>query len=457
MIVNDWNFYLTELEKQKEYSALYKLVDFKNYPERFETNTKIYDSKFQSLPSYLKKMVFDVFQVNSLEEVTKSEEFNKVKYLTMLGDSLSDAYANLISTYGFQILQNKLKIAFTKGIEAVENAPIELIRLYEQMHIKPEWISNEDIEEGAKQTRISAAVTNLYMIKSAFILTFYNDYAGLPMILTGSLSDSNTVKKRTCETLSFFESACLPGALNKGGLGLYSASMVRFMHSAVRFNLMNREKIWDAKIYGVAIPKSDSIMAVFLSTLLYISLYGYKNIRNNKSRVSSFNYSRYLAYLLGIKEEYIPKTVEELIKQAFLRNLTLKSKSESNGSRELAKAVSKIKLFDEKTIIGKIKNRLTKSLTKVMANQLIKILDKKAVEHFKIDVSGLDYLIGGVLNILLITKSTLIRFILIKFPSSKMAKKIDQKNIDSIKFHLTDIYGHPDFVTNVEKYKGVNS
>ena len=86
--------------------------------------------------------------------------------------------------------------------------------------------------------------------RGAFIATFTNTYAALPMALTGALSGKRAAR-RVNETASFFAVTTLPGALDRYGPGFEAAAMVRLMHSMVRYNALKRSDKWDAAIYGM--------------------------------------------------------------------------------------------------------------------------------------------------------------------------------------------------------------
>ncbi len=53
-------------------------------------------------------------------------------------------------------------------------------------------------------------------IRGAFLATFLNKYAALPMTMTGTLSDA-AAAKRVFETASFFTATTMPGALDRYG------------------------------------------------------------------------------------------------------------------------------------------------------------------------------------------------------------------------------------------------
>src|SRR5690606_4414591 len=114
----------------------------------------------------------------------------------------------------------------------------------------------------ARYSRIQMATVVPFAIRGAFVATFMNKYSGLPMAMTGSLTDERASIQRVNETASFFTTATLPGALKRDGVGFKAAAMVRLMHSMVRFNILKRSRDkWDVAVYGIPIPQVDQMPA----------------------------------------------------------------------------------------------------------------------------------------------------------------------------------------------------
>ena len=123
--------------------------------------------------------------------------------------------------------------ACDRGVEQVADAPPELVAFLADMERKPDWLDMTLVEQGARIERNSAAHLGPFVIRGAFIATFMNRYAALPMAITGTLSQ-DTAARRVKETATFFTTSILPGALERFGPGFKAAAMVRLMHSMVR-------------------------------------------------------------------------------------------------------------------------------------------------------------------------------------------------------------------------------
>src|SRR5689334_11456296 len=152
---------------------------------------------------------------------------------TMLGDVVADPYAALMAERPFKELIDMLQLACREGIDAVPAAPPELEEFIASMEVTPDWLDMDLVEEGARQARIPAAFLSPFVTRGAFVATFMNTYAALPMALTGALGGSKAAR-RVNETASYFAVTTLPGALERFGPGFEASAMVRLMHSMVR-------------------------------------------------------------------------------------------------------------------------------------------------------------------------------------------------------------------------------
>ena len=198
----------------------------------------------------------------------------------MLGDVVADPYATLMAEHGFKSLIEMLKQACREGIDAVPAAPPELTAFIAAMEATPAWLDMNLVGEGARQSRIPAAFLAPFVTRGAFVATFMNSYAALPMALTGALGGRRAAR-RVNETSSFFAVTALPGALDRHGPGFEAAAMVRLMHSMVRYNALKRSDRWDVDVYGIPVPQVDQMPA----GLLNIYLLAAKVRRDGRSRV----------------------------------------------------------------------------------------------------------------------------------------------------------------------------
>jgi hypothetical protein len=290
---------------------LYGDFDFDQQPDRLATEPDV-DS---ALPTW----VADREPILEDDRVTEL-----ISTATMLGDVVADPYAALMNTYSVTQLIDMLKRACREGIEEVPEAPPELAAFISAMEVAPEWIDFDLVREGARQERIPAALLAPFITRGAFIATFTNSYAALPMALTGALSGRRAAR-RVNETASFFAVTALPGALDRYGPGFEAAAMVRLMHSMVRYNALKKSDKWDTAIYGMPVPQVDQMPAGMIGQYLLaqkVRQEGRTEFSAEERAVVEF--ARYRCFLLGLPEELLPAEPADIIHVLHARSALLR-------------------------------------------------------------------------------------------------------------------------------------
>jgi hypothetical protein len=290
---------------------LYGDFDFDQQPDRLATEPDV-DS---ALPTW----VADREPILEDDRVTEL-----ISTATMLGDVVADPYAALMNTYSVTQLIDMLKRACREGIEEVPEAPPELAAFISAMEVAPEWIDFDLVREGARQERIPAALLAPFITRGAFIATFTNSYAALPMALTGALSGRRAAR-RVNETASFFAVTALPGALDRYGPGFEAAAMVRLMHSMVRYNALKKSDKWDTAIYGMPVPQVDQMPAGMIGQYLLaqkVRQEGRTEFTAEERAVVEF--ARYRCFLLGLPEELLPAEPADIIHVLHARSALLR-------------------------------------------------------------------------------------------------------------------------------------
>jgi hypothetical protein len=295
--------------------GLYGDFDFDQQPDRLATEPDV-DS---ALPTW----VADREPILEDDRVTEL-----ISTATMLGDVVADPYAALMNTYSVTQLIDMLKRACREGIEEVPEAPPELAAFIAAMEAAPEWIDFDLVREGARQERIPAALLAPFITRGAFIATFTNSYAALPMALTGALSGRRAAR-RVNETASFFAVTALPGALDRYGPGFEAAAMVRLMHSMVRYNALKKpDKLgrkWDTAIYGMPVPQVDQMPAGMIGQYLLAQKVRQEGRTEfNAEERAVVEFARYRCFLLGLPEELLPAEPADIIHVLHARSALLR-------------------------------------------------------------------------------------------------------------------------------------
>jgi hypothetical protein len=371
---------------------------------------------------------------------------------TLLGDVVADPYASLMAERPFKELIEMLKLACREGIDAVPDAPPELCEFIASMEANPDWLDMELVEEGARQARIPAAFVSPLVTRGAFVATFMNTYAALPMALTGALGGRKAAR-RVNETASFFALTTLPGALERGGLGFEAAAMVRLMHSMVRYNALKRSDRWDPSIYGIPVPQVDQMPAGMLGVYLLaagVRRGGRSEFTNGERALVEF--TRYRCFLLGLPEELLPATVDEIVHVMHARAALLRDDFDDETCGALVRATMGAYLRAGDTIFDLAAEAVEKSYGKASFIRLFVDGDRKRAAAM-----GVDFGLGDALRIagtapLLFGQFLAVRTVADRIPLLRPV--VDAYAIGVIKLCLA-AYGNPEFTTDAEKYTPV--
>ncbi|WP_372633300.1 oxygenase MpaB family protein [Alcanivorax jadensis] len=418
--------------------SLYGDIDFDATPERFTDSMDVRST----LPAhfarkYRKKILAD------------HEKVERARAYTLLGDTVADAYAALMPAYSFRDLIGMLKKACDEGLDAVPDAPQELVDFITAMETTPDWVDMELVREGARLSRNQMANLAPYVIRGAFVATFMNKYSGLPMAITGTLAN-DSVNRRINETASFFTTATLPGALERFGPGFKAAAMVRLMHSMVRFNILKRVKKWDPAIYGIPIPQVDQMPAGTMPA--YLAAFkamrkGRKHFTRNERAIVEL--SRYQCFLLGLPEELLPAEAPDIIDTMLTYSGTLREGYDDDTCGELTRATMSVYRPKDNKLTSKVHNLVERSVSKVFFNQaFLGKNDKSKAKEMGVEPHLLDYALSSIGTLFIMPRLIAYRTLQDIPVANKIADKILVRRINEL---LVD-YGHAEYTTDASQY-----
>ena len=337
--------------QRDELPGMYGDIDFDAVPERLALGP---DDE-TDLPPGMK--------VSREELLADSDLIDIMTTATMLGDVVCDSYVARMPDFGMQRLIEMVRVACREGIDAVEDAPEELTAFIAAMEEVPEWIDLDMIERGARSERVSAALAAPFGIRGAFLATFLNEYAALPMAITGSLSDKRAAR-RVNETASFFATTVLPGGMRRDGPGFEAAAMVRLMHSMVRYNALRRSDRWDQAKFGIPIPQVDQMPAGLISSFMLAA----QAVRSGRREFSEddrcqIEMARYRCHLLGLPEELLPTDPQGMVRVFLARAATLRKGFDDETCGELVRATMGAYLRPDHSLPNRIAESFERSFS----------------------------------------------------------------------------------------------
>lgn len=409
--------------------ALYGDVDFDSTPERFTDDPKA------SVAPRLRNLDPDKVAL--------------IKAYTMLGDVVADAYAALMPQYGFRPLIQMLTKACDEGVAAVPDAPPALAAFIADMEATPDWVDMDLVREGQRLDRNAAANLGPFAIRGAFIATFMNKYAALPMALTGTLSN-DTAARRVNETATFFTTTLLPGSLERHGAGFKAAAMVRLMHSMVRFNALRRSDRWDVDVYGIPIPQVDQMPA----GLIPIFLMSYKIVAQGRKTFTAderarVELARYRCFLLGLPEDLLADTPQGVVDTMNARSGTLRAGFDDATCGELVRATLSAYLPPDERPENRLFDKVERRFSKVFFLRNFLNDDVAAAKRMGVEIGPRDFMMFGLVA-LMVTSQLMAYRLARNVPG--VSDLADARLVAKLKKQLAR-YGHAEFTSDAEKYR----
>lgn len=420
--------------------SLYGQVDFSLVPERFCTEPDVKSMLPADLAGRLRGKV-----------LADAERVERLRLYTLLGDTVCDRYAALM-TQGrtMRELIGLLHQAWASGVENLPDAPPELAAFMHAMEQVPDWIDMDLVREGQRVSRNYMANLTPFAIRGAFIATFMNKYSGLPMALTGALTRNGSGEQRINETASFFTAYTLPHALERRGAGFMAAAMVRLMHSVVRFNLLTHSGQWDLRVYGIPVPQIDQMpagtMPSFLNAFAVIQA-GKKHFNRRQRAVAEL--CRYQSHLLGLPQELLPATPQEIFDVMVAYAATLRDGYDDATCGRMVR--STVAAYRPKTrdLRSRIYNRVETGFSKVFFRRMfLRGQDTYKAAMMGVEPSFGDYVLFAVAN----------GYILPRLLAHRLLEQVPVVTGIADRFLIRDIrrllgeYGHAEYITDLEHY-----
>lgn len=422
--------------QRDELPVLYGDVDFDLVPERLALGP---DDE-SDLPDHVK--------VSRAELLADHELVELMTTATMLGDVVCDAYVCLLPELGMQRLIEMVRTACRDGIDAVEDAPAELVAFIEAMEATPDWIDRDLVERGARAERVGAALVAPFAIRGAFLATFINEYAALPMAITGSLSDKRAAQ-RVNETASFFATTVLPGGMERHGPGFEAAAMVRLMHSMVRYNALRRSTRWDQERFGIPIPQVDQMPAGLIGAFLLSAEVVREKRDFTEDERAQIETSRYRCFLLGLPEELLPTDPEGIVRVFLARAATLRKGFDDDTCGALVRATMAAYLRPDRSLPNRIGELIERSFSTTFFVKAFLNGDKQRAAEMGVELTPADLAIVALAGPFIIGRAKAVQ-LLRQVPP--LRPPVDAYVTWLLRQRLRS-YGHPEFKTDASTYR----
>ncbi|OBT79844.1 hypothetical protein VF21_01533 [Pseudogymnoascus sp. 05NY08] len=200
--------------------------------------------------------------------------------------------------------------ALANGIDAIPDAPREILDLFEHLDRKPSWFSQDEYEWGRVLLVNTTVVGGFTALAMNFIIT------ANAVGSTGHYTNLKTVFRRHLETAHFFHRISLPGGSDRFSETFQEIVKVRFMHSKVRYQMKKR---WGPDVFAVhsnPISNTDvalGITAFGVQKLISDSVFG-RDVSTSDLDAATRSWG-YIAHVFGVAEDLIPLAFKDGVEE----------------------------------------------------------------------------------------------------------------------------------------------
>jgi len=250
-----------------------------------------------------------------------AQEWQRVTDALWQGDEAMDRLVNWMFESGAAAARKQFDQALSQGIDAVADAPPELVAFFRQVDTDPEWLDRDLLEAGIRASHYAGKV-GFYVLRDMALMGGYAYFNSLnqSLAMTGALSKNTSL--RLGETGKWLNDVTEPGGLERFGDGFITTLRVRMVHALVRRNL-NQKPQWRHEQWGLPINQMD-MLATYLAfgpvTLSGVRLFGVP-VTPDQSRAVMHTW-RYIGWLLGVDEQWLALTERDGLRKLYHTFLT---------------------------------------------------------------------------------------------------------------------------------------
>ena len=247
-------------------------------------------------------------------------------------DALASVFRDLPGGSGWRMLDQVLR----DGVDAVPDAPAELLELVADALVPPDWVDFDMIDRGAIAWWRTGGLLQLIALTAGSLAYGYGTSFARPLIQTGRLT--TRAPRRLAETAAWVGLATKPGALRPGQTGLRETVHIRMVHAMVRDHI-RRSGTWDTANWGEPISNGDALATGIIGFFTY-TIDGLRDLGVDYSQdelEAMTHLWSWISYLMGVPEDLLPKDYAEA--QEFGRVGEQLDKSKIEGADELLNAL----------------------------------------------------------------------------------------------------------------------
>jgi hypothetical protein len=237
------------------------------------------------------------------------EHATELANLAWAGDPLSDEAILEIRRSGRN--PHEVTTQFLDGgIDAVENPPEALKKIWEQVSVDPEWLDWDRLERGAQVYRRFGVFC--YQFAGSISVDGYRQKAiGRTLMSTGQFSDETSFK-RFLLTCNFWMQVSEAGGMRRHEEGWKTALRVRLLHTLIRRAVYGSDR-WEEENFGMPINQQGLLGTAMAGSAFMGILTRFLGYRTTDQEIADMTHMwRYVSYIMGHEgQPAMPETPQD--------------------------------------------------------------------------------------------------------------------------------------------------
>ena len=228
------------------------------------------------------------------------------------GDPLMDDVVRMFNRLPTGQGRKLMLQAIDEGIESVKDAPAELVALFEQLDHVPDWLDWDLLDAGVMCLDKTSFPGFMLGAMLGSLATAGSNSISMPVGMTGRFTKN--VVNRSIESVAFYNDTGCKDGLRRYGPGFKAAVNVRLMHAMVRAKMIKSKEgeLFDYAHNGNPMNQADTAFGIpFFGLQIGLCERIFGNPITERDLLGLTMHWGYIGYLLGVREDIIPKTLEE--------------------------------------------------------------------------------------------------------------------------------------------------
>jgi len=224
--------------------------------------------------------------------------------------------------------------------EKIADVPDSLNQLVAEITMKPAWLNEELLEQGAMLCRRTGSI-GLMVLRNYCLMGGYESSAiNKPLVFTGALKKG--AAKRLTETTEFWVRIIGENAIANPHIGLKECLKIRLMHAYARVSILEEGK-WREADWGAPLNQWDMMATNLGFSIIFLDGIRKLGMQATEQEIQGlFHFWKYVGSLLGTPASYFPETESEAIRAIYAWTITQAPADDDTISLALALSLEPI-------------------------------------------------------------------------------------------------------------------